>query len=140
MRHTDIEKIFENLEKNALSIARKMYDYNLDDDLHDFCQYKNWQERKYVVWIDVTDPRPGRTRFACWKVYGEVFVDEGGNKTFKIRFPLSNTLDVEKYHPWCPQTLAGMMREMEKYRLEYIRGDYMKLCNAATEQIIDSLP
>lgn len=44
MKHTDIGKIFKNLEKNALSIARKMYDYNLDDDLHDFCQYKNWQD------------------------------------------------------------------------------------------------
>lgn len=138
MKHPDILKIFENLEKNAYSIARKMYDYNLDDDLHDFCQYKNWQDRKYVVWIDVTDPRPGRTRFACWKVCGEVFVDEDGNKTYKIRLPLSN-LNTEKYYP-CPQTLAGMMREMEKYRLEFIRGDYLKLCNTAIEQIIDSLP
>jgi len=137
MRHKDIEKIFKNLEKNALSIARKMYDYNLDDDLHDFCQYKNWQERKYVVWIDVTDPRPGRTRFACWKVYGEVFVDEAGNKTYKIRFPLSK--NTEEYHP-CSQTLSGMMREMEEYRREYIRDGYMKLCNAAIEQIIESLP
>lgn len=139
MKHIDISKIFENLEKNALSIARKTYDYNLDDDLHDFCQYKNWQDRKYVVWIDVTDPRPGRTRFACWKVYGEVFVDEAGNKTYKIRLPLSETSNTEKYYP-CTQTLAGMMREMEKYRLEYIRGDYLKLCNNAIEEIIDSLP
>ena len=135
----DISKIFENLEKNALSIARKMYDYNLDDDLHDFCQYKNWQDRKYVVWIDVTDPRPGRTRFACWKVYGEVFVDEDGNKTYKIRLPLSNTSNAEKYYPYT-QTLAGMIREMEEYRIEFIRGDYLKLCNTAIEQIIDSLP
>lgn len=138
MKYIDISKIFENLEKNALSIARKMYDYNLDDDLHDFCQYKNWQDRKYIVWIKVTDPRPGRTRFAaCWKVYGEVFVDEHGNKTYRIRFPLSK--NTEEYHP-CSQTLSGMIREMEKYRLEFIKGDYMKLCNAATEQIIDSLP
>lgn len=135
MRHKDITKIFENLEKNALSIARKMYNYNLDDDLHDFCQYKNWQDRKYVVWIDVTDPRPERSRFACWKVYGEVFVDESGNKTYRIRFPLNN----QEYYP-CAQSLTGMIREMEKYRLEFIKGDYMKLCNAATEQIIDSLP
>lgn len=137
MRHTDIEKIFKNLEKNSLSIARKMYDYNLDDDLHDFCQYKNWQDRKYVVWIDVTDPRPGRTRFACWKVLGEVFVDEDGDKTYKIRFPFSK--NTEEYHP-CAQTLSGMMRKMEEYRLEFIRGDYLKLCNTAIEQIIDSLP
>jgi hypothetical protein len=135
MRHKDITKIFENLEKNALSIARKMYNYNLDDDLHDFCQYKNWQDRKYVVWIDVTDPRPERSRFACWKVYGEVFVDESGNKTYRIRFPLNN----QEYYP-CAQSLTGMIREMEKYRLEFIKSDYMKLCNAATEQIIDSLP
>lgn len=135
----DIVKIFANLEKSALSIARKMYNYNLDDDLHDFCQYKNWQDRKYVVWIDVTDPRPGRTRFACWKVYGEVFVSEAGNKTYKIRLPLSKTSNTEEYYP-CPQTLAGMMREMEKYCLEYIKGEYLKLCNAAIEQVIDSLP
>lgn len=139
MKHIDISKIFENLEKNALSIARKMYNYNLDDDLHDFCQCKNWRDRKYIVWIDVTDPRPGKTRFACWKVYGEVFVDEDGNKTYKIRLPLSNTSNAEKYYP-CAQTLAGMIREMEKYRLEFIKGDYMKLCNTAIEQIIDSLP
>lgn len=139
MKHIDISKIFENLEKNALSIARKMYNYNLDDDLHDFCQYKNWRDRKYIVWIDVTDPRQGRTRFACWKVYGEVFVDEDGNKTYKIRLPLSNTSNAEKYYP-CAQTLAGMIREMEKYRLEFIKGDYLKLCNTAIEQIIDSLP
>lgn len=137
MKYIDISKIFEKLEKNALSIARKMYDYNLDDDLHDFCQYKNWQDRKYVVWIDVTDPRPGRTRFACWKVYGEVFVDEHGNKTYRIRFPLSK--NTEEYYP-CAQTLAGMMHKMEEYRLEFIRGDYLKLCNTAIEQIIDSLP
>lgn len=137
MKYIDISKIFENLEKNALSIARKMYDYNLDDDLHDFCQYKNWQDRKYVVWIEVTDPRPGRTRFSCWKVCGEVFVDEHGNKTYRIRFPLNK--NTEEYHP-CSQTLSGMIREMEKYRLEFIKGNYMKLCNAATEQIIDSLP
>lgn len=136
MKYIDISKIFENLEKNALSIARKMYDYNLDDDLHDFCQYKNWQDRKYVVWIEVTDPRSGRTRFSCWKVYGEVFVDEHGNKTYRIGFPLSK--NTEEYHP-CSQTLSGMIREMEKYRLEFIKGDYMKLCNAATERIIDSL-
>ena len=139
MKNIDISKIFRNLEKSALSIARKMYDYNLDDDLHDFCQYKNWQDRKYVVWIDVTDPRPGRTRFACWKVYGEVFVDERGNKTYRIRLPLSNKLNTEEYYP-CAQTLAGMMRKMEEYRLEFIRGDYLKLCNTAIEQIIDSLP
>lgn len=139
MKYIDISKIFEKLEKNALSIARKMYDYNLDDDLHDFCQYKNWQDRKYVVWIDVTDPRPGRTRFACWKVYGEVFVDEHGNKTYRIRLPLSNKSNTEEYYP-CAQTLSGMMREMEEYRLEFIKGDYLKLCNTAIEQIIDSLP
>lgn len=139
MKHKDISKIFKNLEKNSLSIARKMYDYNLDDDLHDFCQYNNWQERKYIIWIDVTDPRPEKTRFACWKVYGEVFVDEAGNKTYKIRLPLSETSNTEKYYP-CSQSLAGMMREMEKYRLEFIRGDYLKLCNTAIEQIIDSLP
>ena len=139
MRHTDIEKIFENLEKNALSIARKMYDYNLDDDLHDFCQYKNWQDRKYVVRIHVTDPRPGRTRFACWKVLGEIFVDEDGNKTYKIKFPLSKAINTEEYYP-CAQTLSGMMREMEEYRLEFIKGDYLKLCNTAIEQIIDSIP
>ena len=131
----NLEKIFENLEKTVLSIAGKMYDYNLDDDLHDFYQYKNWQDRKYVVWIDVTDPRPERSRFACWKVYGEVFVDESGNKTYRIRFPLNN----QEYYP-CAQSLTGMIREMEKYRLEFIKSDYMKLCNAATEQIIDSLP
>lgn len=139
MKHIDIIKIFENLEKNALSIARKMYNYNLDDDLHDFYQYKNWQDRKYIVCINVTDPRPGRTRFACWKVYGEVFVDEDDNKTYKIRFPLNNTSNAEKYYP-CTQSLAGMIREMEKYRLEFIKGNYLKLCNTAIEQIIDFLP
>ena len=81
MKHVDITKIFENLEKNALSIAKKMYNYNLDDDLHDFCQYKNWRDRKYNVWIEVTDPRPKRSRVSCWKVLGEIFVDEAGNKT-----------------------------------------------------------
>lgn len=138
MRHTDIEKIFKNLEKNALSIARKMYDYDIFNELHDFSYYTYRKDQKFAVWIDIKDPRPGRSMFACWKVYGEVFVDEDGNKTYKIRLPLSN-LNTEKYYP-CPQTLAGMMHEMEKYRLEYIRGDYMKLCNNAIEQIIDSLP
>lgn len=137
MKYIDISKIFENLEKNALSIARKMYDYNIDDDLHDFCQYKNWQDRKYVVWIEVTDPRPKNSGFSCWKVCGEVFVDEHGNKTYRIRFPLNK--NTEEYHP-CSQTLSGMIREMEKYRLEFIKGDYLKLCNTAIEQIIDSLP
>ena len=139
MRHTSIEKIFEKLKKNTLSIARKTYDYNLHDDLHDFYYYTNWEQQKFSIWIDVTDPRPGRSGFACWEARGEVFVDAGGNKTYKMRFPISNTINTEEYHP-CAQTLAGMMREMEKYRLEYIRGDYLKLCNTAIEQIIDSLP
>lgn len=137
MRHTDIEKIFKNLEKNALSIARKTYDYNLHDDLHDFYYYTNWEKQKFSIWIDVTDPRPGRSGFACWEVRGEVFVDEDGDKTYRIRFPLSK--NTEEYYP-CAQTLAGMMRKMEEYRLEFIRGDYLKLCNTAIEQIIDSLP
>ena len=132
----DIVKIFARLEKNALSIARKMYNCNLDDDLHDFCQYKNWQDRKYVIWIDITDPRPEKTRLACWKVIGEIFVDENGNKVYQMKFPLGNTI---KYYP-CPQSLAGMLHEMEKCRLEFIKGDYLKLCNTAIEQIIDSLP
>ena len=137
MRHTDIEKIFKNLEKNALSIARKIYNYDLYSDLHGFYQYMDWQDRKYIVWIEVTDPRPKNSRFSCWKVLGEIFVDEDGNKTYKIRFPLSK--NTEEYHP-CSQTLSGMMREMEEYRLEFIKDDYLKLCNTAIEQIIDSLP
>lgn len=139
MRHTDIEKIFKNLEKNSLSIARKTYNYDLYNDLHGFYQYMDWQDRKYIVWIEVTDPRPRSSRFSCWKVLGEIFVDEDGDKTYKIRLPLSNKLNTEEYYP-CAQTLAGMMRKMEEYRLEFIRGDYLKLCNNAIEQIIDSLP
>lgn len=137
MRHTDIEKIFKNLEKNSLSIARKTYNYDLYNDLHGFYQYMDWQDRKYIVWIEVTDPRPRGSRFSCWKVLGEIFVDEDGDKTYKIRFPLSK--NTEEYYP-CAQTLAGMMHKMEEYRLEFIRGDYLKLCNTAIEQIIDSLP
>lgn len=137
MIEIDTEKIFENLEKNALSIARKMYNYNLNDDLHDFFIYTDRQ--KLTIWIDVTDPRPGKSPYACWEVHGEVYVDKDGNKTYKMKFPISNTFNKEEYYP-CPQTLAGMMREMEKYRLEFIKGDYLKFCNDATEQIIDSLP
>lgn len=56
-----------------------------------------------------------------------------------MKFPLSNTLNTEEYYP-CTQTLIGMLREMEEKRLEFIKGDYLKLCNTAIEQIIDSLP
>ena len=139
MGHKKKKKIFENLKKNALCIARKMYNCNLDDDFHDFYIYTDWKYQRFIIMIDVTDPRPGRSMFACWEARGEVFVDAGGNKTYKMKFPISNTINTEEYHP-CAQTLAGMMREMEKYRLEYIRGDYLKLCNTAIEQIIDSLP
>lgn len=139
MRQTDYVKIFENLEKNALSIARKMYNYNLSDDLHDFCQYNNWQELKYVVWLEVKDPRPGRSGFACWEVRGEVFINDDGSKTYKIRFPFCESENKIKYYT-CAQTLAGMMREMEEWRLKFLKDSYVTLCNAATEQIIDSLP
>ena len=139
MKHTDLEKIFENLEKNSLSIARKMYDYNLYDNLHGFFQYNDWQERKYIVWLAITDPRPKRSGFDCWKVLGEVFVDKDGNKTYKMRFPFCESENKIKYYT-CAQTLAGMMREMEEWRLKFLKDSYVTLCNAATEQIIDSLP
>lgn len=139
MNYTNLEKIFENLEKNALCIARKRYDYDLYDKFHKFGYYKDWKEHKFAIWIDVTDPRPGRSPFVCWEIRGEVFVDADGNKTYKMRFLSSNALNTEEYHP-CTQTLAGMMREMEDERLKFIKGDYITFCNAATEQIIDSLP
>ena len=134
-----MKKTFENLEKNALAVARKMYNYDLHSNLHDFYHHADWEKQKYIVWIDVTDPRPGRSGFNCWEARGEVVVDADGNKTYKIRFPLRESENKIKYYP-CPQTLAGMMHEMEKYRLEFIKGGYIALCNAATEQIIDSLP
>ena len=56
MRHTDIEKIFKNLEKNALSIARKMYDYDIFNELHDFSYYTYRKDQKFAVWIDIKDP------------------------------------------------------------------------------------
>lgn len=139
MRHTDFEKIFENLEKNALSIARKTYGYDLYNKLHDFGYYRNWKEQKFAVWIDVKDPRPSQINFDCWEVRGEVFIDTDGNKTYKIRFPFHEPEHKAKYYP-CSQTLAGMMREMETWRLKFIREGYMNLCNLATEQLIDSLP
>lgn len=138
-RYTDFDEIFENLEKNALSIARKTYDYDLYNKLHDFGYYRNWREHKFAVWVEVKDPRPGRTPYACWEVRGEIFVDEDGNKTYKMRFPYSEPQNKVKYYP-CDQSLAGMMREMENWRLKFIRDGYMTLCNVATEQLIDSLP
>lgn len=138
-RHTDFEDIFEKLEKNALSIARKTYNYDLYDKLHDFGYYADKQEHKFAVWIDVKDPRPGRTLYACWQVRGEIFVDDDGNKIYKMRFPYSEAENKVKYYI-CDQTLAGMMREMENWRLKFIRDSYITLCNVATEQLIDSLP
>lgn len=139
MKNIDISKIFENLEKNALSIARKMYNYNLDDDLHNFYLFTDRNDKIFSIWIDIRDPRPGGSPYACWEVRGQVFVDTDGNKTYRISFPLSNTINTEKYYP-CTQTLSGMMREMEDWRLKFIRDGYITLCNVATEQIIDSLP
>lgn len=48
----EVRKIFEKLKKNTLSIARKTYDYNLHDDLHDFYYYTNWEKQKFAVWFD----------------------------------------------------------------------------------------
>lgn len=139
MSYTKLEKIFEKLKKNTLSIARKTYDYNLHDDLHDFYYYTNWEKQKFSIWIDVTDPRPGRSGFACWEVRGEVFVDADGNKTYKMRFPFSEAENKIKYYT-CAQSLTGMMREMEEWRIKFLKDSYITLCNVATEQIIDSLP
>lgn len=121
MSYTKLEKIFEKLKKNTLSIARKTYDYNMHDDLHDFYYYTNWKDQKFSIWIDVTDPRPGRSGFACWKVREEVFVDADGNKTYKMKFPLSCAINTE-----------------EK-RQEFVRRQFKKAKKQETKEILETL-
>ena len=117
----------KNLQSRFEHLGAKMYGVNKNDTVHFFSLI--CADGPLVVSLGV--PHPEHGYYDCWAI--ECVVD--GEGIFRLRLQDSP----KRYFP-CPQEPEDALKEMEKYRLEFIKGGYIALCNAATEQIIDSLP
>lgn len=116
-----------NLQSRFEHLAAKMYGVNKSDTVHFYSLLQ--VDGPLVVSLGV--PHPEHGYYDCWAI--ECVVDDEDG-IFRLRLQNSP----KRYFP-CPQEPEDVLKEMEKYRQNFLHKGYRNMINNMNEKILDVL-